>query len=147
MDLAELLRMVGLSGFIIVAATKLTYKIADRESERRLRESELRAEDVRSRLDDTETLRTISKEDRLWLQKAQERNEILHEANIKMLREIIEYQSKLTEMTEELENSNERCAERQQMLEDKVESLESRCTDLESQLKAKEVIIQKYREK
>lgn len=131
MDLLEILRLVGLSGFIIVAATLLAYKIANRESE-------LRAEDIRSHLDDTETLRDFAKEDRAALADALRRIAILSDSNYNLASEYADTKTKLGVFQEKTKNELGDCHDAQERLKEQLDQLRRELEELREVLVIKD---------
>lgn len=131
MDLMEVLRLVGLSGFIIVVATMLTYKVINRREE-------LRAEDIRSHLDDTETLRDFAKEDRAALSDALRRIAILSDSNYNLASESANTKAEFGIFKEKMKNELGDCHDSQNRLKEQVDELRRELEDLRQILTIKD---------
>lgn len=131
MELLEFVKLVGVSGFIIVAATALAYKIANRESQ-------LRAEDIRSHLDDTETLRDFAKEDRAALADALRRIAILSDSNYNLASEYAETKTKLGVFQEKTKNELGDCHDAQERMKEQLDQLRRELEELREVLAIKD---------
>lgn len=135
MDYIELLKLVGLSGTIILSATVLAYKVINRREE-------LRAEDIRSHLDDTETLRDFAKEDRAALAEALRRIAILSDANYNLAREYAETKTRLGVFQEKTKNELGDCHDTQERLKEQLDQLRHELEELRGVLAIKDAKIE-----
>lgn len=131
MDIMEVLRLVGLSGTIILTATILAYKVINRESE-------LRAADVRSHLDDTETLRDFAKEDRAALADALRRIAILSDSNYNLAQDSANTKADFGIFREKMKNELGDCNDAQNRLKEQLEELRQELQELRDVLAIKD---------
>lgn len=135
---------------VIIVALIVIYRLMKTYTTTIDRISKAEADKVESHLDDTETLRTITKEDRSYLVKAQERNELLVQSNLNMMKELGEIREeliglrmKVSGLEEIRQNLEDYVAE----LKRELETLRLRIVDLESINNTKDAIITQLRDR
>lgn len=154
----DFIREFGLTTFVATAVILTALVIINRFSK-------VYSDGVESHLDDTDILRTITKEDRSYLIQAQARNELLVESNMKMIRDLGECQNQLSLLKQEMEQEREEREEERQRekmereiskeqweglvrdLREKIEELHLRIVDLETIKGSQGYIIKQLKER
>lgn len=154
----DFIREFGIATFVATSVILTALVIINRLSKNH-------SDKVESRLDDTETLRIITKEDRSYLVRAQERNELLVESNMKMIKDLGECQTQLSLLKQEIEQEREEREEERQReererqivkeqweglvhdLREKIEDLRLRIVDLETINNSKDFVIKQLKER
>lgn len=169
-SLLSLVETYGLPTVTIAAVILAAVRIIDHILKKQERESETEQKEIESRLDDTETLRSITREDRAWLVKEKERNELLVQKTMDMLREFSDCKGEVAQLKQEVDDEKtERLQEKtfweqlrhQDLLERETEKLQMlgaidelkraydelkrNYVELETQLKVKDQIIEQLK--
>lgn len=127
MDYAQIIQSIGAFAAIMLLAAWALARHLDRQSK-------VEAHQEHSRLDDTETLRELSKEDRELLRFFQSRNDELTKSNITLIREQAQTKTDLELVKRDLAERMSDCTDMQGRMKEEIEELRNAVQELRDSL-------------